>query len=543
MIFETYNSEAVARVFFKGYFFGSIFLGLIALYGCVSGAGMLSALSGFLYIMIVSLLSRNKRFRRSNFSVLLCFFTLLYLNIPTAFILFEGSDYVFGEGLASIPFAQSDYQQSLPMFFLYLSVLWAALWLGIISVGTKIQKINQKRFVSIELMHILLLGIIVLIITWIDNQSFADVRLNGTEKINSLLAFVFFDHAYLVMAGLILFFKLNESRHIVNSRKITTLVFIIFIAFTFIQFIAGSKAAILAIFMLLMFIPFSVFREYPHAQVSFPSIKFLLVLMLLSLPLFYFALIQRTSLFSGIAPNLSTLLAGFSGFDTSVIYDITKQIIYRLSWGGLDRFLLIFQSFSINAFDPDTAIKFVNYLSKNTLNLLLPGTPFPESYAPSSQWFRQVILKHLVGGEIDANTFIMSSNTQPYTIFGVFVIIFGFAAPIFLYLFTFVYIVIFNKIQNTFLEITMLYFFSGALSSYGIEVVLGNSVHLFVSILLMYFLIQICSQFRIFVALAIKVAPSVAGPHHQPDQPSLGVEHRCGPGNFNKPITGESATF
>lgn len=524
MIFETYNSEAVARVFFKGYFFGSLILGLIALYGCVSGAGMLSALSGFMYIVIVSLLSRNKRFRRSNFSILLCFFTLLYLNIPTAFILFEGSDYVFGEGLASIPFAQSDYQQSLPMGFLYLSVLWAALWLGIISVGTKIQKINQKYFLSIKLMHILLLGVIVLIVTWIDNQSFADVRLNGTEKINSLLAFVFFDHAYLVMAGLVLFFKLNESRHVVNSRKITTLIFMIFITFTFIQFMAGSKAAILVIFMLLMFIPFSVFREYPHAQVSLPSIKFFLVLMLLALPLFYLALIQRATLASGIATNLSTFLSGFSGFDTSVVYDIIKQIIYRLSWGGVDRFLLIFQSFSINAFDPETAMKFVNYLFKNTLNLLLPGTPFPEAYAPSSQLFPQVIIKHLMGGEIDTNALIMSLNTQPYTIFGIFVIIFGFAAPLFLYLFTFVYIVIFNKIKNPFLEITMLYFFYGALSSFGIEAVLGNSVHLFVSILLMYFLIKIFSQFRIFVALAIKIAPVVARPHHQPGQPNLGVE-------------------
>ena len=456
---------------------------------------MSSTLSGFMYIVMVSLLSWNKKFRKSPFSILFCLFTFLYLNVPVAFILFEGDDYNFGEGLASIPFEQSDYQQSLTLGFLYLSVLWVAVWLGIISAGTKIQKINQKRFSSIRLIHILLLGVIVLTVTGVDNQGIADVRLEGAEKVNSLLAFVFFDHACLIMAGLILFFKLNEPRYIVNPRKITTLAFMIFITFTSLFFISGSKGAILVIFMLLMFLPFSASREYFNAQISFPSIKFLMVLALLMPPMFYFALIQRVSLGSGIAPNLSTLLAGISEFDTSVFYDMTNQILYRLSWGGIDRFLLVFQSFSINSFDLNTEREFVNYLAKNTLNLVLPGTLFPESYAPSSQLFPQVIEKNLVGGEIDKSALIISLNTQPYTLFGIFIIIFGFAAPVFLYLFTFAYIFIFNKIGNVFLKITMLYFFFGVLSSYGIEVVLGNSVHLFVSISLMYFLLKIFSKF------------------------------------------------
>lgn len=496
MIFKTYNSESVARVFFNGYFFGSVLLSLVSLYGFVSGAGVLSTLSGFMYIVIASVSSWNKKFRRSPFSIPFCFFTFLYLNIPAAFILFEGSDYNFGDGVA-IPFAQNDYGQSLPLGFLYLSVLWGVVWLGIISADTKIQKINQKRFSSISLKHILLLGVIVLIVTWIENQGFADVRLKGEDKANSLLAFVFLDHAYLVMAGLVLFFKLNEPRHILYPRKINALVFLIFITFIALNFIAGSKGAILVIFMLFMLLPLSAFREYPHALVSFPSIKFLVMLVFLAPILFYLALIQRVSLGFGIAPDLSTLLAGIFEFDTSVFYDMINQILYRLSWGGIDRFLLVFQSFSIDSFDLDTEREFVNYLAKNTLNLVLPGTPFPESYAPSSQLFPRVIEKNLVGGDIDRSALIISLNTQPYTLFGVFIIIFGFAAPVFLYLFTFAYVFFFNKIGNVFLKITMLYFFWGALSSYGIEVVLGNSVHLLVSISLMYFLLKIFSQFCI----------------------------------------------
>lgn len=497
MIFKTYNSKYVAQVFFNGYFFGSVFLSLVSLYGFVSGAGISSTLSGFMYLLVVSLLSLKSRFRKSNFSVPICIFTLLYLNIPTAFILFEGNDYIFGEGLISIPFAQSDYRQSLSFGFLYLTVFWVAVWLGIISVGTKIKNVDLAHFSPIETRSILLLGIIVFVVAWIDNQSYDDVRLEGAEKTISLLAFIFFDHAYLVMAGLVLFFKLNEPKHIKNPKKITTLIFTIFITFTFLAFVSGgSKAAILIIFILFLLLPFSAFREYPYAQVSFPSIKFIMVLMFLAPLLFYFALIQRISLSSGIAPDLSTFLTGLSEFDTNVGYDIIKQILYRLSWGGLDRFLLVVQSFSVNSFDPDTAGKFAIYLAKNTLNLLLPGTPFLESYAPSSQLFLEVINKNLVGGEIDANTLIISLNTQPYTIFGIFIILLGFFAPVCMYIYVCSYVYVYNKINSAFIRISMLYFFMGTLSSYGIETNIGNSVHLVLSIFFMYFVLKILSQFR-----------------------------------------------
>jgi hypothetical protein len=497
MIFKAYNSEVVARAFFNCYFFGSLFSGLIALYGFVSGAGVLSTLSGFFYIVIVSLLSLNKRFRRNPFSILFCFFTFLYLTIPATFILVEGGDYIYGDGLASTPFAQSDYQESLPFGFLYLSVFWVAVWLGIISAGASKHEISQKSFSSIKLMPILLLGVIVLAVTWIDNQDFANVQLHGTEKITSLLAFIFFDHAYLIMAGSVLFFKLNESKYMMNSREITTLISVIFIGFILMYFIStGSKAAILTIFILLAFYPFCFSREYPHTRVSLPPIKFLVMLALLSPPLFYLALIQRINLSNGVAPDLNTLLADISKVDASAIYDISSQILYRLSWGGIDRFLLIFQSFVIDTVNSDTSREFVIYLAKNTLNLLLPGTPFQEAYAPSSQLFPSVIWNQTMNGNIVTTDLLLSLNTQPYTIFGIFTIIFGLAAPVFLYFFVFIFAFIYKKINGSMIKISLLYFFSAALSSYGIEVVIGNSVHLFVSILLMYFLLKIFSRFH-----------------------------------------------
>jgi len=62
MIFKACNSESGARVFFNEYFFGCILLGLITLCRFISEGGMLSTLSGFMYIVIISLLCWNKIF-------------------------------------------------------------------------------------------------------------------------------------------------------------------------------------------------------------------------------------------------------------------------------------------------------------------------------------------------------------------------------------------------------------------------------------------------------------------------------------------------
>lgn len=142
-------------------------------------------------------------------------------------------------------------------------------------------------------------------------------------------------------------------------------------------------------------------------------------------------------------------------------------------------------------------MEFVIYLAKNSLNLLLPGTPFQEAYAPSSQLFHFVIGGQTMNGDIDTRSLILSYNTQPYTLFGVFAIIFGLMAPFFLYFFVFIIVFIYNKIHNPIMKISILYFFSAAMSSFGFEVVLGTSALLFVSISIMYFLMKSFSRFHI----------------------------------------------
>jgi hypothetical protein len=507
MIFKIYKSDNIAQYFFNCYFWGGFLLALLALIGFFTGAGILSTIGGFSFILAATLLSLNKKFRKSPFSIFFCFYTLLYLNIPIAFILFEGSSFVYGGSVNYIPFAQNVYKESLPLGFFYLLICWVAIWLAIISVKITQREIKEKFFHSISLTAILFLGVIVFIVSWNDIQNITAVRIDGAGRLNSLITFIYFDYAYLMMAGLILFFKSNELNYIVNSRRINLLMSAIFIGFIILFFEAGAKSAPLAVFTWFVLFPFAFFRVYSRARIPFLSIKAFVIILLMTMPLYYFAMIKRTSLAYGTAFDLGSYLVAAPMIEVDIIYEMFYQILYRLSQGGLDQFLLIFQSFIVDAFDLDTATKFAAYLGKNTLNQILPGTPFPEAYIPSSMLFHQIIEKNFIGlGDIvGTSQLIKSLNTQPYTIFGFFIIFFCIFAPVFLYLFSLVIISIFGYLNNIWAKSTVFFFFVGVFTCYGFEIAIGNCAHFFASAWLMYFMLKIASRF--LIKLSFKSRP------------------------------------
>jgi hypothetical protein len=104
----------------------------------------------------------------------------------------------------------------------------------------------------------------------------------------------------------------------------------------------------------------------------------------------------------------------------------------------------------------------------------------------------------MVVSELDNAGLLVAMNTQPYTMFGVFIILFGALAPIPLYLFTAIFSFCYRVIGNPIVKIVLLYCFLGILSSFGLEVVVANSVHLAVSMFFMYALIRVLSRIAIF---------------------------------------------
>lgn len=493
-LFTISNSDAASKVFFSGHLLGSLFLAYIALFGFVSGAGVLSTLSGLLFLGATSLLSVHRGFRRSPLSILFCIFTFLYLSLPTAFILNQGRDYFFGTGLAELPFKQEDYRQSLPWGLVYLTASWVGVWLAIISVKTRRWRLDQNSFSTISIRRVLLLGVAVFFVTALDRMEFSDVYLSGVDREESLLTLLLFFHAYLPLAGLILIFKLNEISSLA-PRKVSSAMAAILIGFSFLVTVGGSKAAILPVLIFLVVYPFSLFRAYPNALVAVPSMKLVSIVAILVLPIFFLVSVQR-NLENEVAPNLAAVLEALGRLDASIIYELPKTVFYRFSQTGADRLLLVFQSFVVDGYSLGMAQEFVVYLTKNALNLLLPGTPFMEAYAPSSQLYPVVLAKGAMLGEMNLSTLMHSFNTQAYTIFGALTIVFGVAAPVALCLFACIFIFIFNRIQNLFVRMTMLYFFSEALACHGLEVVLANSAHVLVSAWFMYLLLRLKISLR-----------------------------------------------
>lgn len=495
MLFKSYKSNKITNILFDGYFLLTIFFIFVSFCGFFGGADFLAILAGTVYLGISASLSLNKKFRSHPFGLLLCSFSFQFLNIPITFILFEGQSYVYGTGLESIPYGQADYQRYLPLGIVYLTCFWVAMWLAIILAPKKRHTINKSWAKSINLFPILLMGIGVMIVTWFDNKYYADIFLNGGEKETSWLAFVFFDHAYLVLAGTLLFCKLNEFNTIQHSRKISIFLSLIYAGSVFVYFMAGSKAAILVMFNLLIFYPLCAFMGNNELKIQFFKSSVLLFLGGLAIPLFYFALIHRINIRNGIPVSIDSWMIGVVNLNWAMIKEIFREVFYRFAQGGIDRFLLIFQSVIVQDFDWYASKKLIVYLAKSIINLLLPGTPFPEAYVSSSQLFPQVIANEELNGNLTLTEFIQNSNTQPYTLFGTFILLFGILSPLVLFLITFSFICFFNVLKSNVFKITTIYFFAAALSSFGIDSVIGNSAHLLVSIVLMYGILRICTCF------------------------------------------------
>ena len=204
---------------------------------------------------------------------------------------------------------------------------------------------------------------------WQSNQSIVNAQLESTNKIVSLLPFIFSDAAFLLLAGMILFSKLSLLKNIKDNNILNLLSFIFFL-FMVVQYIsAGGKGAIMQISMVLILIPFALLVSYKDTKIAIPKIKYIYFFILLAPLLYYIVSIQRISLGSNIEPDLGTLLNSLALFKFDDISGIFNNILYRLTSGGLDRFLLVFHSFVFDSYNFNTTLDFILYISKNTLNL------------------------------------------------------------------------------------------------------------------------------------------------------------------------------
>lgn len=424
--------------------------------------------------------------------ILLVLTNFLYVQIPVVYMCYKGIENNF-QAFVSLPNDNNYYFQYLFPGLLYFLFAYVFILSGMILGNSfKFRKDAEykafKKYTTIYLWVIL--GFITFYQIWLDNASIFSARAESTEKAESILALLFNDKTYQFVFP-ILFYLIPQKT---VSQSI--LYFILILSLFLLLNLSGtSKGALLQVFTFFFLGPLAFFYKSGQS-ILWPKKKMFFIGLILAIPLFLFSMVSRTIMGLGIPLNLDNildLLVNSGDFDLKIIFDL---IFERLS-ALVNNFILIFSTFSIN-FSLDYSLHFSNYVLSSLLNLVLPGTPFPESYVLTSQLFPKVIEQQLIESGLDRVTLLQQLNTQPYSLFGVLIIIFSpFPALFICFIFGFLFSVSFNLFREQSIKVIIIYFFTLFFQSYGIESVIQFFIITLITSLILVSSLKIFDRIKI----------------------------------------------
>lgn len=487
-LFEAVTADSATRRLFRYLSFAH---GGAAVLTMLFGGFSALALSVLCLIAVSHGINRRSRYRRSPFALIASVTICVYFVLPAVFMAVLGSGYQFGEGLASMPRENADYARSAPFAIAYLAVLLFALAAGL-SIVVGRQEPSPARLVgSLHAdMPVGLLAIVVLVLAQLSNDALLLTRATGASTAESLWGFIFFDHAYLMLLPVVV------SRRLLRPGPVRRLIVNWQFAFILLLFMlqatigSTSKGFILTLFLLSFVMPLSYLQSSRSVLFLMPSRLTLVAGIVASVWIFFVAQALRVIAFTGGTVSLATLASAvFSGEAQGSLGSMLVTIGYRVAT-GLDRYVLLFTAHAGGAYSSDYALQFAQYLGKNLLNLVLPGTPFLDAYAPSSNLMPAVLSSSPLVGEASKAELLLSLNTQPYTLFGVLVLLCGPLAPLAAFTAGGLLALVYRLTRHVALRLGLVYLFNAALHAYGIEVVVANAVHLVVSMIIFVWLLR-----------------------------------------------------
>ena len=324
---------------------------------------------------------------------------------------------------------------------------------------------SEKRFI-----FCLLVSVPILFLHIFLEKHFSNVQLiKKPSFLYELFRFVFYD------TGIFLsLFLLNFCRPPQENKRNVILVHTILIAtFVVYRLISGSKGSILSAILIGFLVPLCAAPILGLKQVILPKAWAIIASIPLGLVLYFWGLFFRY-LTNQACPGFRnpTLCLKLINEQFKTPSSLFENVLIRLST-ELNRYLLLSNDLFKNSDYPKKS-EFLIYVGKNLANLLLPGTPFPENYLMSSLFMKTILERgEFISG--DYFKLIKILNTQPFTVFGAFILIFGYLAP-----FAFFFFCILIKkginISQPSIAIGFLLFFLSALPMYGIEIVVQNTV-------------------------------------------------------------------
>ena len=494
-LMKTYDAQKAVATFFKGFSISGLVTAFICLFS-ISGLNNLpSVMAAVIFLATTSFLALFPRFQARGLSLLLCYFTFMFLYVPTGFLITMGADYDFSTGLRAIPNPNFEYHQNLPGAYLFLTICWAAVWLALVKAPRERAPDNVYWLQEPKIFKVLCLALLVGVVTHFANQVLlvAAWQESAVSVVPRVLGFFLFDHAAMVVIGLLLLKFLNgENRHF--SQRFLTLTFeIAFVVFVLVFTLAASRAGILHVFNFLILLPVVItlggeLGQQGSRVVFFRPAAIFSTLILVPI-IFIGAFLYRDFMAGRVEETFLTALLELLAEEGA---NHLIGILYRLSAGGLNAYMMLYESFIVPTEMISTRFEYLTYVVKNAINLVLPGTIFPETYGPSSNLFEELIAGDPLDGRHENFADLWRSlNTQPLTIFGLPIILSAMFAPLTILVLVYLFQTGYHILRPIPVRAALAYFFFCILSSFGVELVIANSIQFLISFLVLMTLMKL----------------------------------------------------
>lgn len=456
------------------------------------------AASALLFVSVSWLVNRWPRYLRSPFALAASFTTCLHFVLPLTVLTVFGSNYQFGYGMDAIPRESAEYLRTAPLGILTLTGLFLSGVAGLTLTASR-REPSTGRLLGrvVPEWPIGMLGLVVVLATVQGTDALLKIRLTGNETAESLWQFIFFDSPYLILFPIVIAAKLmgpGAMRRLLAEWQFTLILLMFFLQATI---GSTSKGFILTLVLMSFVLPLSYLQSSRDVLTLMPSRKMVTAAVVLSVAIFFVAQALRVAVYSGENRSVSGVVSALSSGDGEV-YTGVSTVAYRLS-AALDRYLLIFDAERTTGHSTAYAAMYVQYMAKNFVNLIWLGTPYLEAYMPSSNLLAPVLYRDALLGESSKEMLLRTLNTQPFTMYGVALLVGGGFAPVLIFGGCMLLGAAYRLVRGLPARLSLLYLYVTAVHSYGFEVVLGNTVHLFVSLILFLWLMRIYRSIRLMI--------------------------------------------
>jgi len=478
----------------------------------VFGGLTATAMSVLLFVSASACVNQWGRYRRSPFALIGSVGTGLYFVLPLTLLAVSGASHEFGSQMGVAAATQEEIANVAPSAIVYLTVLFVAGIAGLCIGSTR----REPKFSELmrNIRADLPIGLLALVVLLFTNQaltSWLTSRVGGVERAESLWQFIFIDAAYLMLVPIVFYFRLSSAdapvgQHTRWRRQFGLILLLFFLQGTLVSF---SKGAILNLLMMSFVLPLSYFQSTRKVACLMPTRSALVLGVMAAVVAFFLAQQLRGEAYGGGALSVGSVMGAVSSIgveSAGLVGDISRRI-----GAAVDAYILIFESQVSHGYSVEYGAQFGTYLKKNFANLVWMGTPYPEAYAPSSNLLPSVLAQAPLEGDMTKIALSQSLNTQPYTLFGVGLILWGGWAPLFVFAVCGALAVAYRVVSGVSAHLALIYLYNALVHSYGFEVTFANAMHMGVSLVIFLWLMRWWQQARSPMAPGRRPTASAAG--------------------------------